>query len=364
MANDQKKVNNGIIKDLEFYHTLLDSIADGVFVLNRDWEYILVNQKAADLVKMTIEQLLNNKITILFPGIEQTEFFRIYEQVMKERRNEKIVNEFVHPDGRKGYYEVDVYPVPEGILCISRDITESKTIEEELLKEKLFTETALNTQQDTFFIFEISTGKPLRWNRAFRDISGYSDREISTMKAPDSYYSEEDLKKAGTTIEHALNEGVANVEISLITKSGKKVPFEYITSIMKDSEGIPIYMISIGRDITNRYQVEDMLRENEHYLKEAQEMAHIGHWKLNPITLEVSGSDELFKIFGLRHDEATLDAFAGVVHPDDKEYDLYHIQRGMETGESWDIEHRLTLRDELKNGYMQSVRQLKTKQVK
>ncbi|GAG68687.1 unnamed protein product, partial [marine sediment metagenome] len=237
MANDQKKINNGILKDLDFYHTLLDSITDSVFVLNRDWEYILVNQKAADLVKMTIEQLLNNKITILFPGIEKTKFYRLYEQVMKEKKIERTIDEFVHPDGSKGYYEVSVYPVPEGILCISRDITNSKTIEEELLKEKLFTETALNTQQDTFFIFEISTGKALRWNKAFRDISGYSDQEISTMKAPDSYYSEEDLKKAEETIETTLNESISNTEIYLITKSGKKIPFEYNTSIMKDSEG-------------------------------------------------------------------------------------------------------------------------------
>ena len=165
------------------------------------------------------------------------------------------------------------------------------------------------------------------------------------MKAPDSYFSIEDLKKSERTIGLILNEGVGNVEMSLITKSGKKIPFEYYASIMKDSEGNPRYIISIGRDITERKQVEDTLRENEHYLKEAQEMSHIGHWKLNPTTLEVSGSDELFKIFGLSHDEANLDAFADVVHPDDREYDLYHIRRGMETGESWDIEHRLILRD-------------------
>ena len=345
MANEEKKVNNGILKDPAFYHTLLDSISDGVFVLNRDWEYILVNKRAADLVKMTNEQLLNKKITNLFPGIEHTKFFRLYEQVMKERKVERIVDEFAHPDGHKGYYEVIVYPVPEGILCISRDITEGKRIEENLLKEKIFTETALNAQQDTFFIFEISTGKALRWNKAFREKSGYSDQEISIMKAPDSYYSEQDLKKAEKTIKFIVNEGTGNIEMSLITKSGRKIPFEYYSSIMKDSEGNPQYILSLGRDITERKQAEDALKENEYYLKTAQEMSHIGHWKLNAITLEVSGSDELFRVFGLSHNEATLDAFAAVVHPDDREYDLYHIQRGMETGESWDIEHRIILKD-------------------
>lgn len=160
MGKDQNKGYNGIIKDSDFYHTLLDSITDGVFVLNRNWEYILVNQKAADLIKRTTDQLLNNKITNIFPGIEQTQFFKKYEQVMKERKLERIIDEFVHPDGRKRYYEVSVYPIPEGILCISRDITDSKTIEEELLKEKLFTETALNAQQDTFLSLKLQLVKP------------------------------------------------------------------------------------------------------------------------------------------------------------------------------------------------------------
>jgi len=318
MANDQKKINNGILKDLDFYHTLLDSITDGVFVLNRDWEYILVNQKAADLVKMTIEQLLNHKITTLFPGIEETKFYRFYEQVMKEKKIERIIDEFVHPNGSKGYYEVTVYPVPEGILCISRDITDSKTIEEELLKEKLFTETALNTQQDTFFIFEISTGKALRWNNAFRDISGYSDQEISTMKAPDSYYSEEDLKKAEENIETTLNESISNTEISLITKSGKKIPFEYYTSIMKDSEGNPIYIVSIGRDITERKQVEDNLRESEEKFRTITEQSLMGIAILQDNIVKYV-SQKLADIYGYSVEEILNfepNGFLKLIHPD------------------------------------------------
>lgn len=92
-------------------------------------------------------------------------------------------------------------------------------------------------------------------------------------------------------------------------------------------------------------QAEAALLESEQYLKQAQAMARVGHWKLDPGTNEVSGSDELFHIFGLTPDESSLEAFASVVHPDDREYDLMHIQRGIEQGKDWDIEHRLLLKD-------------------
>jgi len=61
--------------------------------------------------------------------------------------------------------------------------------------------------------------------------------------------------------------------------------------------------------------------------------------------MEVSGSDELFHIFSLSREEATLDQFLEVVHPKDREFDQFHIRRGIEEGIPWDIEHRLLLDD-------------------
>ena len=44
-------------------------------------------------------------------------------------------------------------------LEVTRNITEHKRIGEALRKEKEFTDTALDSQVDTFFLFEISTGQ-------------------------------------------------------------------------------------------------------------------------------------------------------------------------------------------------------------
>ena len=49
---------------------------------------------------------------------------------------------------------------------------------QELQDEKEFTELALNNQTDTFFVFEPESGKAIRWNNSFSEISGYSDEEI------------------------------------------------------------------------------------------------------------------------------------------------------------------------------------------
>jgi PAS domain S-box-containing protein len=105
------------------------------------------------------------------------------------------------------------------------------------------------------------------------------------------------------------------------------------------------YLVGIAQDITDSKELLARLRETTWQLSKAQEMSKVGHWHLDAATKDVTGSDELFRIFGIGRDEATLDTFVEVVHPEDREYDVAHIQRGLEFGESWDIEHRLLCRD-------------------
>ncbi|MFC1554553.1 PAS domain S-box protein [candidate division KSB1 bacterium] len=148
-----------------------------------------------------------------------------------------------------------------------QDITERKMSEIKMVDEIEFNETVINTLNDTFFVFDPSTGKAIRWNKYFTRISGYSDDEIASMKAPDSWYSEEDLKKASAATEKVFEEGQATVEISLITKSGEKIPTEYSVSMISGEDGNPKYIISVGRDMRERKEAEKAFRESEQRYK-------------------------------------------------------------------------------------------------
>jgi PAS domain S-box-containing protein len=152
---------------------------------------------------------------------------------------------------------------PYRVVGTDTDITERKLAEEELRRETEFSENILNTAVDTVFVFDPQTGKPLRWNKAFSEVSGYSDEEIAAKKAPDDWYSPEDLKRAAATIEGIFAEGSGIVEMSLIAKDGRTIPTEYVGSLVKDAEGNPQYIISVGRDVTERKRAEEALRESE-----------------------------------------------------------------------------------------------------
>jgi diguanylate cyclase (GGDEF)-like protein/PAS domain S-box-containing protein len=141
-----------------------------------------------------------------------------------------------------------------------RELAGRERTEKALKEEQAFTGSMLNALADTLFVFDPSTGKALRWNRAFREISGYTDEEIASRKAPDDWYSDEDLQRAEETTREVFEEGRGTVEMSLITKEGTSVPTEYTGSLIRDAAGRPHYMIAVGRDITERKKAEEALR--------------------------------------------------------------------------------------------------------
>jgi len=80
----------------------------------------------------------------MWPGIEDTEVFGIIKRCMEERTPFNMENEFAYPDGSKGWFELSILPVPEGVFILSIDITERKQAEEKLRRDEVKGKDAAN----------------------------------------------------------------------------------------------------------------------------------------------------------------------------------------------------------------------------
>jgi PAS domain S-box-containing protein len=136
-TKELEKANEVLRKSEERFRSTLDNMLEGCQILGSDWRYIYLNDSADRHNRRPKEELLGKVYTEMWPGIEKLEVYRIIKNSMEERVSHHLENEFEFPDGSKGWFELSIQPVPEGVFILSYDISERKKSERELLELNL-----------------------------------------------------------------------------------------------------------------------------------------------------------------------------------------------------------------------------------
>lgn len=122
--------------DEDQYERILNTMLEGCQIIGFDWRYLYVNDAAAHHEGRTKEAFLGHTVLELHPGIEKTPLFAVLRQCMNERAVQRVENEVKYPDGSAAWFELLARPVPEGIVVLSKDITEHKRTELALLERE------------------------------------------------------------------------------------------------------------------------------------------------------------------------------------------------------------------------------------
>ncbi|TYQ04590.1 UNVERIFIED_ORG: PAS domain S-box-containing protein [Zoogloea ramigera] len=112
--------------------TILDSITDAFFTLNRNWEFAYVNRRTEQVLGHAASDLIGRSIWEVFPGTVGSEFERVYRAAANTRTAASF--HAYYPDHDR-WYDVNVYPAEGGLSIYFRDISER--MKEETLRQAL-----------------------------------------------------------------------------------------------------------------------------------------------------------------------------------------------------------------------------------
>lgn len=111
-----------------------------------------------------------------------------------------------------------------------------------------------------------------------------------------------------------------------------------------------------ARVIYERTRAEQLLLENEAILKEAQAIAHVGHWSYKVKEDVIDGSEEMRRILGLsRTGTFSLDEIAQVGHPDDRATFRQSMSEALRTGEPLKSNYRVVVQDAVRHVHVRGV---------
>jgi diguanylate cyclase (GGDEF)-like protein/PAS domain S-box-containing protein len=160
---------------------------------------------------------------------------------------------------------------PTGIIIVVRDVSERRRIEEALRDSEEKLRLTFESIEDGIVIIDLN-GIILDVNEATLRIGGYDHKSqvigsnAFELIAPKDYKTVMDDLKA--SLEGRPKE---RMEYSIQTKGSKVIEVELTASIIRDEEGNPTQYIAVLRDITERKQAENQLRESEQKYKELVE---------------------------------------------------------------------------------------------
>ena len=226
-----------------------------------------------------------------------------------------------------------------------RNIAERKQAEKRMRESEDKFRSLFEQAIDGIMIADVETEKHIEANNAICAMLGYARDEIVGLGI-DDIHPKKDLPAIRGLFEKQLRGEISLAPEVPMLRKDRSVFYADINATLVTLGGKKC-LAGIFRDITERKQVETLLKAREKQLAESQRIAHIGSWEHNLTTGTVFWSDELFRILGLDplKDPADFKMFFDMIHPDDRSALKNSIDETVNTGKHFDIDYRFNLRD-------------------
>jgi len=239
---------------------VLDTTTDAVYWMQQDGQFVDVNDAACEKLGYTRDELLTMHVNDMNPDYPTDRWPATWELI----KQEKSVNIEAHHKTKDGV----VYPVEiqanyvqfgdkERICSYVRDITERKQAEEVLRESRDRYLSLFDNMLDGIYR-STPEGKFVDVNHAMVNMFGYSSSEemLRVDIKKDLYFAPEERGS------HVLDTGHEEIEVyRMRRKDGNEIWVEDHGHYVHDEQGRIIYHEGLLRDITERKQVGDALRE-------------------------------------------------------------------------------------------------------
>jgi len=241
------------------WETTFDALSDLIFITDVEGMIIRCNHAVVDRLNLPYLKVIGRELAavlgegqqndsgkIEYPGSEFPWFGRVYEMAI---------------------YPIKMGGVSENIICVLHDITDRKEAESNLFVEKNLLRTLIDNLPDRIYVKDILGRKTLS-NAADTLASGVNSSQEIIGKSDFDTYPVELANKfwADDKIVLDTQTPILNREESGLDKDGNKVWVMTSKMPVKNSQGQVVGLAGIGRDITQRKNIElEIKRQKQFY---------------------------------------------------------------------------------------------------
>ena len=238
--------------------SILESITDGFFALDRDWRFTYVNGQAERILGRDRSGLIGKILWDEYPGLAGSMFEGAYRRAADEGIPSSVTS--YYPDHDR-WYEVHATPANDGISLYFRDVSE-RIQAEAVIRESEERHRLIMANVNDHAIFTLGLdGRITEWNAGAERVFGHN-REI-IGQAADILFTPED-REAGRVereLELCLANGRASDERWHIKKDGTRFFASGSMESLRGEDGVLRGFVKVVRDQTEKMKAEQQRQE-------------------------------------------------------------------------------------------------------
>lgn len=272
----RKQLEDELHRSREELQAILDSITDGLAVLDCSWRYTYFSEQGARMLGLRREDIVGRNFWELFPHARTTRFGAEYERVMATRQPAHF--EDYYPEPLNMWVECRCYPSRDGISVFFRDVSERHAAEAALRSS----ESRLRR------VFEVNPigmvtghadGRVVDANEAFLRIVQMTPQDVRDGRLRwDLITPPEYLALDEQAVRQSLAHGISAVyEKEYALPDGRRVPVMLAVARFPETEELLAFVI----DISDRKRAEQALREADR--RKDEFVATLAHELRNPM---------------------------------------------------------------------------------
>lgn len=326
---------------------VLEGTTDGVFLLDRDFNFTYLNRHALETVADDRE-LIGSNVWHAFPGAARTRAFDELKVAAEERKSVRF--DFYEPDLAR-WFDVNARPIPSGLQVFFRDFSPERSAFAELKQSEERLRLALEASGDGAWDWDLASGR-IEMSRRYLSQLGYDrhDDIPHTIDGARHLIHPADLPEVQRQLEEHLagqSEIFACEYRIRLRRGGWRWSFDRGRVVARDpGSGKPTRMVGTATDISWLKEMRAKADEANERIALAQEGAGSGIWDLDLRRRRVRMCARTRDMHGISDGVGAVMAesvWAATVHPDDLARTMTALGEAAASGSTYAVKYRAIL---------------------